>query len=220
MFRYLCLFLLLFTQSLFSSDKLVIGIAGGTGSGKTTLAQKIKEAFPDRAILLSQDAYYKEFCMLSMEEKASINFDHPSSLDFDLFKEHIVDLKNDQMIEQPVYDFCTHSRMTKTKRIEPADIIVVEGILLFAVPEIRDLIDIKVFIETDDDVRLLRRIERDIKERARDLEGIRDQYLKTVKPMHEEFVKPSRQYADVIVPLGGENTMALSVILSKLRESL
>ncbi len=220
MLRYLCIVMLLVCHGTYASDKIVVGIAGGTGSGKTTLAKKIKEYFAGRSVLLYQDAYYKDFSNLSIEEKTNINFDHPDSIDFDLLRKHIISLKSDQPIEQPNYDFCTHSRKNSREPLMPAEIIIVEGILLFAVPEVCDLFDIKIFIDTDDDIRLLRRIERDIRERARDLEGIRDQYTRTVKPMHEQYVRPSKQKADVIVPLGAENPMALSVILSKLREAL
>ena len=220
MIRFLSLALLFICHTVFASDKIIVGICGGTGSGKTTLAKKIKESFSERSVLLHQDAYYKEFSDLSIEERSQINFDHPNSIDFALLRQHILDLKNNNPIEEPRYNFCTHSRETSTELLMPAQIIIVEGILLFAVPEICELFDMKIFIDTDDDIRLLRRIERDISERARDLGGIKDQYTRTVKPMHDRYVRPSKEKADVIVPLGGENPMALSVILSKLREAL
>lgn len=220
MLRCLCVMFLLLCNGIYARDKIIVGITGGSGSGKTTLAKKIKESFAGRSVLLSQDAYYKEFSNLSVEERGNINFDHPDSIDFDLLKEHIFCLKNDQPVEQPNYDFCTHSRKSTTEMLLPAQIIIVEGILLFAVPEVCDLCDIKIFIDTDDDIRLLRRIDRDINERARDLNGISEQYTRTVKPMYEKYVRPSKQKADIIVPLGAENPMALSLILSKLRESL
>lgn len=220
MLRLLCIMMFLVCQGVFAEGKIIVGIAGGTGSGKTTLAYKIKEAFSGRAVLLYQDAYYKDFSNLPLEDRSNINFDHPDSIDFDLLKEHILCLKNGIAIDQPCYDFCTHSRKKGVDKLEPAEIILIEGILIFAVPEICELFDMKVFIDTDDDIRLLRRIERDINERARDLKGIQEQYTKTVKPMHEQYVRPSKQKADVIVPQGGENPMALSVIVSKLREAL
>jgi uridine kinase len=214
------LLMLIFNFMLAASDKIVIGIAGGTGSGKTTLAQKIQEAFPNQAILIAQDSYYKDLSFLPIAERDKVNFDHPDSLDFNLLKQHIFDLKTGKNIEMPNYDFCTHTRQKNYQLVEPKQILIVEGILLFAVSEIRDLFDIKLFVDTDDDVRLLRRIERDINERERDFSNVRDQYLTTVKPMHDTFVEPSKKHADMIVPHGGENAAALSVIISKLREEI
>lgn len=203
-----------------ATEKIIVGIAGGTASGKTTLAQKIKESFSDRAVLLCQDAYYKDFSRLSIEEKSKINFDHPDSLDFTLLKQHILDLREGKAIGKPTYDFVTHSRLPHSEAVMPAQIILVEGILLFAVPEIRNLFDVKIFIDTDDDIRVLRRIERDIKERGRDFQSVCEQYTKTVKPMHDKFVGPSKQFADVIVLHGAENPTSLSLILCKLKEVL
>lgn len=204
----------------FASDPLIIGIAGGTGSGKTTLAEKLIESFPGQAVLICQDAYYKDLSDLPFEVRAKMNFDHPDSLDFDLLKNHLIALKNNQMISMPEYSFHTHSRLPQSTSIEPAALIVVEGILLFAVEEIRDLFDIKIFVDTDDDIRLLRRIERDIKERSRDFVSIRDQYLKTVKPMHDSFVEPSKRFADVIIPSERSNSKGLSMIVSKVKDEL
>ncbi|MES2345006.1 MAG: uridine kinase [Chlamydiota bacterium] len=220
MFRYLFIVMILVCSGTVASEKIIVGISGGSGSGKTTLAQKIKEACHGRAVLLCQDAYYKDFSHLSLEERNEINFDHPDSLDFSLLRQHILDLKNDRAVQKPHYDFCTHARQKATEALIPAQIIIVEGILLFAVPEMLDLFDIKIFIDTEDDIRLLRRIERDIKERGRDLRSVTDQYIKTVKPMYDQFVRTSKQHADVVVLHGAENAMALSVILSKLRESI
>ncbi len=220
MFKALVILCCLSVSCLFAAPKILIGIAGGTGSGKTTLAEKIYEAFPDRAILISQDSYYKDLSHLSLQERAKNNFDHPVSLDFTLLREHLIDLKNDLPVEQPIYSFVTHSREQETKWIEPAQLIIVEGILLFAAPEVRDLFDMKIYVDTDDDIRVLRRIERDIKERARDFESVKEQYLVTVKPMHDAFVEPSKQYADIIVPKGGRNQVALSLILAKLNADL
>jgi len=196
-----------------------VGIAGGTGSGKTTLAQKIHQAFPE-SILISQDSYYKDISHLPFEERKKTNFDHPNSLEFSLLRQHLVDLKNGQAIEQPIYNFHIHAREKKTERINPAKIVLVEGILLLAIPEVRDLFDIKIFVDTDDDVRILRRIERDMKERSRDFSSVKEQYLKTVKPMHDAFVEPSKKYADIIFPEGGYNKVAISLILAKLSESM
>ena len=196
-----------------------MGIAGGTGSGKTTLAQKIHQAFPE-SILISQDSYYKDISHLPFEERKKTNFDHPNSLEFSLLRQHLVDLKNGQAIEQPIYNFHIHAREKKTERINPAKIVLVEGILLLAIPEVRDLFDIKIFVDTDDDVRILRRIERDMKERSRDFSSVKEQYLKTVKPMHDAFVEPSKKYADIIFPEGGYNKVAISLILAKLSESM
>lgn len=203
--------------SIFSTPVVFVGIAGGTGSGKTTFAKKIHEAFPN-AILVSQDSYYKDLSHLPLHERQKTNFDHPDSLEFDLLKKHLVDLKNGKAVDQPIYNFSKHGRESDTVRINPSEIVVVEGILLLSVPEIRDLFDIKIFIDTDDDIRILRRIERDIKERSRDFYGIKKQYLETVKPMHEAFVEPSKKFADVIIPQGGNNEVALSLVLAKLNE--
>lgn len=218
--KFFYLLLVLLVNPLFSSEKLIVGIAGGTGSGKATMAKKIQEAFPGKSILISQDSYYKDISNLSQEERAKTNFDHPDSLDFDLLKEQIIDLKNGKAIQKPVYNFRIHGREPYCETVEPNQLIIVEGILLFAMPEIRDLFDIKIFIYADDDVRLLRRIERDIHERERSFSSVRDQYLTTVKPMHDAFVEPSKQHADLIVPKGGENFTALSLIISKLKEEI
>ena len=220
MTRIVFLMITLCIHSLFANPKVLIGIAGGTGSGKTTLAQKILNAFPKDSILISQDSYYKDLSFLPFEERAKTNFDHPDSLDFELLKEHLSFLKGGKSIELPVYSFQIHSRESRTSLIHSAPIIIVEGILLFAIPEIRNLFDLKIFVDADDDIRVLRRIERDIKERSRDFDGIKRQYLTTVKPMHDLFVEPSKQYADLIVPRGGKNGVALNIILSKIKEDL
>lgn len=203
-----------------SMEPLIIGIAGGTGSGKTTLAQKIFEMFPNEAVLICQDSYYKPVPHLTFEERSQINFDHPDALDFSLLRQHILTLKARGAIEIPVYNFCSHAREDQTERVNPASIVIVEGILLFAVPEIRELFDMKIFIDTDDDIRLLRRIERDIHERGRTFSNIRDQYLSTVKPMHDTFVEPSKRFADVIIPSERRNETGIKMIASKLKEEL
>lgn len=207
MFRMLLIFSCL-TMSVFATSPMFIGIAGGTGSGKTTLADNIHRVFPG-SVLISQDSYYKDLSHLPFEEREKVNFDHPDALEFSLLKKHLIDLKNGQAIEQPIYNFHVRARERKTEWIEPAQIVLVEGILLLAAPELRDLFDIKIFVDTNDDVRVLRRIERDMKERSRDFESIKEQYLTTVKPMHDAFVAPSKKYADVIFPEGGVETVSL-----------
>jgi uridine kinase len=202
------------------ASPILIGIAGGTGSGKTTMAQKIQDAFPTHSVLICQDSYYKDISHLSFEERAKTNFDHPNSLDFELMRAHLTDLMEGRAIERPVYNFQTHSRETTTQRVEPAQLIIVEGILLFAALEVRDLFNLKIFIDTDDDIRLLRRVERDLAERGRSFDGIKEQYLTTVKPMHDAFVEPSKQYADVIVPMRRQNQIALDLVITKLKSDL
>lgn len=202
------------------AETLIIGIAGGTGSGKTTIAHKIQGAIFEHSVLVSQDFYYKDLSHLSHEERDNVNFDHPDSIDFALMRTQLEQLKNGEAISCPQYDFITHTRKSEKRTIEPARVVIVEGILLLAVPELRELLDWKIFIDTDDDVRLLRRMERDMRERGRDFNSIKQQYLTTVKPMHDAFVHPSKQHADIIVPKGGENGMALSLILSKLHEQI
>ncbi|MBS0585553.1 MAG: uridine kinase [Verrucomicrobia bacterium] len=218
MFKALLIFCSLATSA-FAKETILVGIAGGTGSGKTTLAEKIHQAFPG-SVLLSQDSYYKDLSHLPMEEREKTNFDHPNSLEFSLLRDHLLELKQGRGIEQPTYSFHSYNREKKTVRVEPAEIILVEGILLLAAPEVRDLFDIKIFVDTDDDVRILRRIERDMKERSRDFQSVKTQYLETVKPMHEAFVEPSKKYADVIFPEGGHNQVAISLILARLGEEL
>ena len=220
MYRLFLLLNILFMHTLFSSEKIIVGIAGGTGSGKTTLAKKLQEAFPNDSILINQDSYYKDLSHLSPKQRDKTNFDHPDSLDFKLLENHLLQLKAGKSVEKPIYNFHTHSREKNSERIFPAQLIIVEGILLFAILEMRNLFDIKIFIDTDDDIRVLRRIERDINERSRNFMSVRDQYILTVKPMHDAFVEPSKQYADLIVPRGGENLTALGLIISKLREEL
>ncbi len=186
-------------------DVIVIGIAGGTGSGKSTLIQKIKEEFSDEITMLSHDFYYKQHSDIPFEERKKLNYDHPNSFDTDLMIEHVCRLATGESIERPVYDFTIHNRVDETVRVEPAKVIIVEGILIFENKELRDLCDIKVFIDTDADVRIIRRIIRDVNERGRTLESIVTQYLTTVKPMHEQFVEPSKKFADIIIPKGGYN---------------
>lgn len=199
---------------------IVVGIAGGTGSGKTSVTKAIIEELKKsniHAILLEQDSYYKRNDHLTYEERASLNYDHPDSIDFDLLEQHILTLKSGKCIEKPIYNFAEHNRSNETEYIEPANIIIVEGILILAIGKLRELFDTKIFVDTDDDERLLRRIERDLKERGRDFENIKTQYINTVKPMHLEFVEPSKRYADVIIPRGKENKVGIKMVSSRLR---
>lgn len=200
---------------------IIIGVAGGSGSGKTTIAKKLLETFEAQdAVLVEQDAYYKELHIESIEERAKMNFDHPDAIEFELLREQLLSLVEGKEIERPIYDFSTHMRKEETVRIKPSKIIIVEGILIFAVPEIRELFDVKIFVDTDADEMLIRRMERDIKERGRTFESIRDQYLSTVKPMYLEFAEPSKRYADVIIPRGGENKVAINMVIAKMKRYL
>ena len=200
---------------------IIIGVAGGSGSGKTTIARKLLETFEAQdAVLVEQDAYYKDLHIESIEERAKMNFDHPDAIEFELLREQLLSLVEGKEIERPIYDFSTHMRKDETIRIKPSKIIIVEGILIFAVPEIRELFDVKIFVDTDADEMLIRRMERDIKERGRTFESIRDQYLSTVKPMYLEFAEPSKRYADVIIPRGGENKVAINMVIAKMKRYL
>lgn len=199
---------------------VIVGIAGGTGSGKTTIARKVLEGVGERSSLLQHDWYYFDKTNLPEEELARVNFDHPASLDNALLSEHIKALKAGEVVHAPQYDFTTHSRRAEKLEIKPHPVVVVEGILLFALPELRDLFDIKLFIDTDADIRVFRRIRRDIRERGRDFESIRSQYYATVRPMHLEFVEPSKRWADLIIPEGGNNRIALDVITERLKRYL
>jgi uridine kinase len=203
------------TSCLFADPMIFIGIAGGTGSGKTTVAKKIHERFPG-SVLICQDSYYRDRSHLSPEERKVINFDHPEALEFSFLRQQLIDLRQGRSVGIPIYDFCDHVRTDQIRRVEPSSIVIVEGILLFAVVEVRDLFDLKIFVDTDGDERVLRRIERDMKERARDFSDVKEQYLTTVKPMHNAFVEPSKQFADIIIPEGGENETAINLILDGL----
>jgi len=203
------------------NTSLVIGIAGGTGSGKTTIADYILDTVgPEKIAFLPHDAYYHELRHLSQEERSKVNFDHPSSLETELLIEHITQLKSGQAIELPHYDFKTHTRTVETTRVEPQQILIVEGILLFAEPELRKLFDLKIYVDTDADIRFIRRLRRDIEERGRTTENVVDQYLGTVRPMHLEFVEPSKRYASVIIPEGGYNRVALDLIVARIESML
>lgn len=180
----------------------IIGIAGGTGAGKTTVANQIKERLGDEAVIISQDSYYKDLSSMTAEERRQVNFDHPDSIEFSLLKKHLLELKKGNVIKVPIYDFASDTRTKAVSQVSPTDIIIVEGTLLLAIAEIRDLVDIKVFLDVKDDLRLLRRIKRDIEERGRTIASVQKQYLTTVRPMHQMFVAPSKQYADIIIPGG------------------
>lgn len=199
-------------------NPIVIGVAGGTGSGKTTVALKILERVGfDRVAYLPHDAYYRDASHLPPAERARLNFDHPDSLDNDLMAEHMRRLRASQAVEIPVYDFKSHSRLAETRRVEPQPIILVEGILIFADRQLRELMDMKIFVDTDADLRFIRRLQRDMQERARSPESVINQYLNTVRPMHLEFVEPSKRYADVIIPEGGHNEVAIDMVAARLR---
>lgn len=196
---------------------MVIGIAGGTGSGKSTLANKLKESFEGEMVSLSHDYYYKANDHLSFEERTKLNYDHPDAFDTELLIEHIKKLKNGEAIEHPVYSFVEHTRTSEKVRVEPAKVILVDGILIYENKQLCDLMDIKVFVDTDADVRIIRRLIRDVQERGRSMDSVINQYLSTVKPMHEEFVEPSKKRADVIIPEGGFNSVALDMLLERVR---
>lgn len=202
-------------------DTILIGIAGGTGSGKTTLADKLIENFGrDEVSILRHDNYYKRHDEMTYEERALLNFDHPDAFDTELLYEHIKTLKAGKPIEMPVYDYTVHNRSDEVVVVNPAPVIVLEGILIFAEQSLCELMDIKVFVDTDADVRILRRILRDVKERERSLDSVISQYLTTVKPMHEQFVEPSKRRADIIIPEGGQNVVALQMLIERVNKHL
>lgn len=199
---------------------ITIGIAGGTGSGKSTLVDKICERFGSEACVVKHDNYYRRHDELPIEERSLLNYDHPSAFETDLMIEHIQMLKERQTVQCPVYDFSIHNRTDKSVAIKPAKVIIIEGILVFADPRLCKLMDIKIFVDTDADVRILRRIMRDVEVRGRDLRGVVDQYLRTVKPMHEQFVEPSKRYADVVILEGAHNVVALDLIMKKIEDHI
>lgn len=201
---------------------LIIGIAGGTGSGKTTVVRNIlKHLNTENVLVVSQDNYYKDHNELSLEERQKINFDHPRSIDFELLTEHVMKLKNSEAIEQPVYSFITHSRTDETLVTPPKSVIIVEGILVLTNPELRELFDVKIFVHADSDERLIRRIHRDITERGRDLEEVLNRYRTTLKPMHEQFIEPSKIHADIIVPnMKKKNEAAIRLLSTLIKDKL
>ncbi len=196
-------------------DVMVIGIAGGTGSGKTTLTQRLKERFGEDVGVLNHDNYYKAHDDMPFEERCKLNYDHPDSFDTGLLVRDLKLLRAGQAVQCPTYDYTVHNRAAATVEVRPAKVIIVEGILIFQSQALRDLMDIKIFVDTDADVRILRRLLRDVKERGRSLDSVVEQYLTTVKPMHEAFVEPSKKYADLIVPEGGRNLVALEMIIQR-----
>lgn len=200
---------------------LIIGISGGTGSGKTTVAKKIAQKIgSDKVIILEHDSYYKDISQFKGKKIEEINFDHPDALDTKLLIEHVKKLKDYQSVDIPIYDFTTYKRLKETKHIKPKDVIIIEGILVFVEKELRDLMDIKIFVDTDADERVLRRIRRDVIERGRTLESVINQYISTVKPSHLEFVEPSKRWADIIIPRGGENEIAIEMVVSRIKTML
>jgi len=202
-------------------DPLVIGIAGGSGSGKTTVAQEILQRVgPERIAFLQHDSYYKDLTGLPPTQRIEINFDHPNSLETDLLIQHVASLRDGKSVEVPIYDFSTHSRTDETFTVQPHSVIIVEGILIFTESRLRDMFDVKIFVDTDADIRFIRRLERDITERGRTTESVIKQYQSTVRPMHLEFVEPSKRYADVIIPEGGFNTAALDMVTARVEALL
>lgn len=202
------------------SNPLVLGIAGGTGSGKTTVADRVAEALGDSAVVLDHDAYYNDLAHLGPEARAKVNFDHPDALDNALLIQHIQALRAGEPVAKPVYDFATHTRTRETVAIRPAPVVVVEGILTLAVVAVRALLDVKIFVDTAPDIRLIRRVRRDLEQRGRSFASVREQYYRTVRPMHLAFVEPSKRYADLIIPEGGENRIAIDLVVGHVRNFL
>ena len=202
------------------NDIMVIGIAGGSGSGKTTITSQIVEQLGSDVTVITHDNYYRAHHEMTYEERTLLNYDHPDAYETELLVEHLAALRQGRSVEVPVYDFSIYDRTDATTTVSPSRVIIVEGIVIFAHPELRDLMDVKVYVDCDADVRILRRILRDVRERGRSLESIINQYLTTVKPMHEAFVEPSKKYADVIVPTGGQNVVALDMLVNRIRTHL
>jgi uridine kinase len=198
-------------------EPIIIGVAGGTGSGKTTVTRQIlRRVGQQRIAFIPQDAYYRDLAHLPRNLRERVNFDHPDSIETDLLVEHLKLWRAGQAIELPVYDFKTHSRTDKTVRVEPQRVALVEGILVFAEPRLRELFDVKLYVDTDADIRFIRRLRRDIAERGRTMESVVEQYLSTVRPMHLEFVEPSKRYADVVIPEGGYNQVAMDMVVARI----
>jgi len=200
---------------------LIIGIAGGTGCGKTTVVNQIVNELPENEVgVISQDSYYKDTSHLSYEERTKINFDHPRTIDFDLLYEHLLKLKDNQIIEQPVYSFVKHNRTKDTVLTHPRKVMIIEGILILTNPKLRELFDIKIFVHADSDERLVRRIKRDITERGRDVNEVLTRYQTTLKPMHQQFIEPSKEFADIIIPNNKYNTVAINIVRTIINERL
>ena len=199
---------------------LIIGIAGGSGSGKTTVVREITQQLKENVVVIPQDSYYKDLGHLSEEEKRVHNFDHPESIDFDLLRAQLKELREGKTVDQPIYSYITCGRSEETLTVKPADVIIVEGILIFTDPKLRKLMDIKIFVDADDDDRLMRVMARDIVERGKTVEWVIERYSKTVKPMYLQFIEPSKRYADIIIPQGGHNKVAIDVISATIEKSL
>lgn len=200
---------------------VVIGVTGGSGSGKTTVSNKIYDQLHGQAIqIINQDTYYNDQSDMTMDERKAVNYDHPLAFDTDFLIKQLTDLRSNKAIEMPVYDYAQYTRSAKTVHVEPTDVIILEGILILDDERLRDLMDIKVYVDTDDDIRIIRRIQRDMVERGRSLNSIITQYLATVKPMYHQFVEPTKRYADIIVPEGGENQVAIDLLSTKIRDIL
>lgn len=201
-------------------DIIVIGIAGGTGSGKTTITQEIVKSLGSNVTVITHDSYYKAHHELTYEERIKLNYDHPNAYDTEMLERDLAKLKDGETVESPIYDYTIYDRSENTLTIRPSSVIIVEGIMIFHPEELRKLMDIKVFVDADADIRILRRITRDVKDRGRTLDSVITQYITTVKPMHEAFVEPSKRYADIIIPEGGENTVALEMLIGRIQAHL
>ncbi len=201
--------------------RVTLGISGGTGSGKTTIAEEISRALgPENAVIIHQDSYYLDRSLLPTDARDRINFDHPSAFEWILLKDHIRALRGGKSIQKPIYNFHTHSRMPDTLKVDPRPVLMIEGILVFDDPELREMMDIKVYVDADADVRFIRRLDRDVRERGRSVESVIEQYLSSVRPMHLQFVETSKRYADIIIPEGGHNRVALDTIIAHVRALL
>jgi len=203
------------------ATSVVLGLSGGTGSGKTTIADEIARCLgPDNCVIIHQDSYYLDRSLLPSDDRNRINFDHPSAFEWELLKKHLAELRSGRAIDKPIYSFHTHTRMPETMRVDPRRVLVVEGILVLEDPELRRMMDIKIYVDADADVRFIRRLDRDLRERGRSIESVVDQYMSTVRPMHLQFVEPSKRYADIIIPEGGHNRVALDTIIARIRAML
>lgn len=204
-----------------SGSPILIGIAGGTGSGKTSIAKSLLEEYGEgEVVVIEQDAYYRDLSGLSIEERRLQNFDHPDAIDIELFNQQLITLIKGQSVDMPVYDFATHSRKSETRKVDPHHVLVVEGILTLHYSSLRELMDIKIFVDTPDDIRFIRRMSRDVEERSRTVQSVIDQYLKTVRQMHQQFVEPSKYFADIIIPEGGHNMVAIDLLRTKINAIL